>query len=89
VPGTGAAIARAPLYRAGGPLHLLVAQLTGGVAVPRPRTPAYPVITAAFQRAFDDLRNGGDLRAALSRAAAAIDQDLADNRGYPPAKGRR
>ncbi len=89
VPATGAAIARSPLYRPGGPLRLFVAQLTGGVAVPRPRTPAYPVITAAFQRCFDDLRNGGDVHAALARAAAAIDRDLADNRGYPPTRGRR
>jgi multiple sugar transport system substrate-binding protein len=87
VPGTRAAVAASPLYRPGGPLRLFVEQLTHGVAVPRPRTPAYPVITAAFQRAFDDVRNGGDVRAALARATTAIDRDLKDNRGYPPAAG--
>jgi multiple sugar transport system substrate-binding protein len=82
VPATRAAVTASPLYRAGGPLRLFVEQLTGGVSVLRPRTPAYPVITAAFQRAFDDLRNGGDVRDALARTAAAIDRDRADNRGY-------
>jgi len=86
VPATRVAVAASPLYRKGGPLRLFVEQLTGGVSVPRPRTPAYPVITAAFQRAFDDLRNGGDVRAALNRAAATIDRDLADNFGYPSAE---
>jgi multiple sugar transport system substrate-binding protein len=86
VPGTREAVAASPLYRQGGPLRLFVEQLTGGISVPRPRTPAYPVITAAFQRAFDDLRNGGNVREALNRAAATIDRDLADNLGYPPAE---
>jgi multiple sugar transport system substrate-binding protein len=82
VPATRAAVATSPLYRDGGPLRLFVEQLTGGVSVPRPRTPAYPVITAAFQRAFDDLRNGGNVQQALNRAAATIDRDVTDNLGY-------
>ena len=86
VPATRTAVAASPLYGKGGPLRLFVEQLTDGVSVPRPQTPAYPVITAAFQRAFDDLRNGGDVRAALNRAAATIDRDYADNLGYPPAE---
>ncbi|HHH35893.1 MAG TPA: sugar ABC transporter substrate-binding protein [Gammaproteobacteria bacterium] len=83
VPGTRSAIARSPLYRPGGPLHLFVEQLET-IAVPRPRTPAYPVITSAFQQAFEDIRNGGDVQAALDRAAALIDRDIEENRGYPP-----
>jgi len=86
VPATREAVAASSLYRKGGPLRLFVEQLTGGVSVPRPRTPAYPVITAAFQRAFDDLRNGGPVQQALNRAAATIDRDLADNLGYPSAE---
>ena len=82
VPATRAAVARSPLYGEAGPLRLFVEQLERG-AVPRPRTPAYPAITSAFQRAFDDVRNGGDVRRALGRAAAVIDRDVADNRGYP------
>jgi len=85
VPGTRSAIARSPLYRPGGPLHLLVEQLET-IAVPRPQTPAYPVITSAFQQAFEDIRNGGDVQAALDRAAQVIDRDIEENRGYPPAR---
>jgi len=82
VPATRSAIAKSALYRAGGPLHLFVEQLTGGYAVPRPQTPAYPVITSAFQAAFMDIRNNGKVRAALDKAAAVIDRDIADNKGY-------
>lgn len=84
VPATRTAIARSPLYGDQGPLQLFTRQLQGGFSVPRPQTPAYPVITSAFQQAFLDIRNGGDVQAALDSAAAAIDQDIRDNRGYPP-----
>ncbi len=83
VPATQTAVARSPLYRPGGPLHLFVAQLERGVAVPRPRTPAYPVITAAFQRAFDRIRSGGSVQGALDRAVRVIDEEIEDNQGYP------
>jgi len=83
VPATRTAIARSPLYREGGPLRLFVEQLEGGFAVPRPRTPAYPVITSAFQRAFLDIRHGADVGEALDKAVARIDRDIEDNRGYP------
>jgi len=82
VPATHGAIALSRLYAPGGPLHLFVTQLTGGYAVPRPLTPAYPVISSVFQRAFHDVRNGVDVQAALDRAAALIDRDIADNHGY-------
>ncbi|MGD8541218.1 MAG: extracellular solute-binding protein [Desulfobacteraceae bacterium] len=84
VPATGDAVARSPAYGPGGPLHLFVRQLAGGYSVPRPRTPAYPVITAAFARAFRDIRHGAPVTAALSRAAALIDREMAANRFYPP-----
>ena len=76
-------MARSPGYRPGGPLRLFVEQLEGGFVVPRPRTPAYPVITVAFQKAFDRIRSGGDVQAALDRAAAVIDEESEDNQGYP------
>jgi len=82
VPGRVAAVERSPLYREGGPLRLLVAQLTGGFAVPRPATPAYPVITSTFQRAVETIRDGGDPATALHRAAVEIDRDIDDNQGY-------
>ena len=85
VPATRSAIARSARYRPGGPLALYTAQLTGGYAIPRPRTPAYPVITTSFERAFRDIRNGVHVQQALDRAARTIDEDLADNHGYPAA----
>ncbi|HHM05209.1 MAG TPA: sugar ABC transporter substrate-binding protein [Gammaproteobacteria bacterium] len=84
VPGTRTALSRSPRYGEGGPLRLFARQLLAGQAVPRPPTPAYPAITSAFQQAFVDIRNGADAAAALGRAAALIDRDIADNRGYPP-----
>ncbi len=84
VPATRSAAERSPLYGPEGPLRLYVVQLTEGYSVPRPRTPAYPVITDVFQKAFSDMRNGADVRRVLDRAAAAIDRDLRDNRDYPP-----
>ena len=83
VPATRTAIEGSPRYAPGGPLHLVVRQLMGGYAVPRPPTPAYPVITAEFQAAFDRIRSGSDVGAALDRAARLIDLEIEDNRGYP------
>jgi multiple sugar transport system substrate-binding protein len=84
VPATRAAIERSPLYGENGPLRLFTRQLQNGFSVPRPQTPAYPIITSAFQQAFVEIRNGGDVQAALDMAVALIDQDIEDNRGYPP-----
>ena len=83
VPATQSAIARSKLYAEGRPLHLFSSQLLPGKTVPRPQTPAYPVITSAFQQAFADIRNGLEVKTALDRAVATIDQDIKDNQGYP------
>jgi multiple sugar transport system substrate-binding protein len=83
VPATRTAIARSNLYGPKGPLRLFAEQLLQGYAVPRPRTPAYPVITSAFQQAFADIRDGADVQKTLDRAVAVIDQDIRDNKGYP------
>ena len=83
VPATRAAMLRSPLYGPGGPLHLYIEQHLGGYSVPRPQTPAYPIISSAFEQAFRDIQNGGDVQAALNRAVAVIDQDIRDNKGYP------
>ena len=84
VPATRTAIARSPLYRSGGPLHLYAEQLLGGYSEPRPQTPAYPIISSAFEQAFRNIQDGGGVRTALNRAVAVIDQDIRDNKGYPP-----
>jgi multiple sugar transport system substrate-binding protein len=84
VPGTISAIERSQLYAEGAPLSLYVEQLKGGYSVKRPSTPAYPVISSEFERAFRAIRDGKDVQEALDRAAAAIDREIADNKGYPP-----
>lgn len=82
VPGTRSAVQASRLYGKSGPLRLFADQLLHGVSVPRPKTPAYPVITSEFQKAFAQLRNGADVQPALDRAAFRIDQDIRDNQGY-------
>lgn len=84
VPATQAAVERSPLYGKTGPLRLFTYQLRGGFSVPRPQTPAYPVITSAFQQAFAEIRDGGDVQAVLDEAVAVVDQDIRDNQGYTP-----
>ena len=93
VPGTKTAIAQSPLYAANAPLHLFADQLLNGQSIPRPQTPAYPVITSAFAQAFANIRNKFSVKKALDRAVVMIDQDIQDNQGYrepsaPPTKVR-
>ncbi|WP_455201808.1 sugar ABC transporter substrate-binding protein, partial [Kaarinaea lacus] len=83
VPGTKSAVQLSPLYGENGALRLFAVQLVEGFSVPRPKTPAYPVITTEFQNAFQQIRNGGNVSEALDFAAKKIDQDLRDNQGYP------
>jgi multiple sugar transport system substrate-binding protein len=83
VPGTKRAIAQSPLYAPGGPLRLFSEQLLAGQTVPRPQTPAYPVITSAFQEAFANVRNGLKVKTALDKATTTINLDIQDNQGYP------
>jgi multiple sugar transport system substrate-binding protein len=54
-----------------------------GYARPRPRTPAYPVISSVFTKAFHDIRNGADVKKTLDEAVKAIDRDIGMNNGYP------
>lgn len=83
VPARTSAIAKSKLFGDGAPLNLYVQQLTNGVAVPRPITPAYPVITTAFAEAIDNIVAGADVQAELDKAAQKIDADIEDNQGYP------
>lgn len=83
VPATKSAIAQSQLYAEGGPLRLFASQLLAEQTVPRPQTPAYPVITSAFQQAFANIRNGLDVKTALDKAVTTIDIDIQDNQGYP------
>lgn len=94
VPGTRAALAASDLYGPGGPLRLYADQLdrTCGsgpvtvtcVTVPRPVTPAYPTITAAFSTAVLAILHGDDPQTELSTAAATIDATIDLDSGYSP-----
>ncbi|MBN1264634.1 MAG: sugar ABC transporter substrate-binding protein [Anaerolineales bacterium] len=83
VPARSSAIALSEPYAEGGVLELLAQQLEGGVAVERPVTPAYPTISAAFDEAIRNIITGADVQTELDAAVAKIDQDIADNDGYP------
>lgn len=82
VPARFSAIEQSELYAPDGPLNLFVQQLES-YAIPRPVTPAYPTITSEFATAVDDIVSGADVQETLDDAVRAIDQDIADNQGYP------
>ncbi|MEI5526448.1 sugar ABC transporter substrate-binding protein [Streptomyces brasiliscabiei] len=91
-PATKSALAASALYKQGGPLQLFADQLakpcgdseigTSCVAVTRPVTAGYPVVTAKFSEAVNSVYGGADPKDALSEAARAIDRDFSDNAGY-------
>lgn len=51
-------------------------------AMPRPETPAYPKISAAFEKAMLDIKFGRDAQQALDVAVDSIEYDIHRNRGY-------
>jgi multiple sugar transport system substrate-binding protein len=83
LPARRLALARSPLYGSRGRLEVFSQQLTSGASVSRPSTPGYDSITKAFSGAVGAIIGGADVQTALSNAAAAIDANLAANRGYP------
>lgn len=74
-----------PMFKEGGPAHLLALQAQE-IALVRPVHPAYPVITNEFGKAIKNIFEGADVVRTLNRAAVAIDEDIEDNMGYPPFK---
>lgn len=81
-PGLKSWAAQLPIYTDA--TRMKVAFEQSSVAVPRPVFPGYPVLTASFQTAFDNILSGADPKTELGKAAAVIDQDSADHDGYPP-----
>ncbi|TCQ00507.1 carbohydrate ABC transporter substrate-binding protein (CUT1 family) [Rhizobium sp. PP-F2F-G36] len=82
-PGLKSFAAESPLYAPGGALAIAFEQASK-TAVARPPHPAYPTITSAFMQSVDTIFNGGDVKESLTAAAEKIDEDIADNNGYPP-----
>jgi multiple sugar transport system substrate-binding protein len=83
VPARNSAIAQSSLFGEGGALNIFVQQLNGGIALERPVTPAYPVITSAFAEAVNNIVAGADVQTELDNAVEKIDLDIEDNQGYP------
>jgi multiple sugar transport system substrate-binding protein len=83
VPARVSAIEQSELYGEGGPLNVFVQQLQSDIAIPRPQTPAYPVITSLFSDAVNNIVSGADVQSELDAAVETIDQDIEDNQGYP------
>lgn len=82
VPARQSAAAQSKLYGPEGPLHLYIAQLNT-IAVERPVTPAYGVITAAFAEAVQNIIAGEDVKTQLDLAVEKIDANIKENEGYP------
>lgn len=83
VPSRFSAIEISDLYGPGAPLELFAQQLEA-IAMERPVHPVYPVITSAFAEAVGNIIDGADVQQELVRAARRVDEDIEDNRGYPP-----
>ncbi|MBB2977131.1 multiple sugar transport system substrate-binding protein [Microbacterium endophyticum] len=92
-PATKTALEASSLYGEGKPLAFLTEQLDAAcptedmlavdcVAVSRPVTPGYPVVTAEFGKALAAIWGGADAAESLQSAARAIDRDFADNGNY-------
>lgn len=80
LPATRTALRRSRLYGPGKPLQSFSEQqLLMLEAQPnaRPETPAYPVITLAFQRAFRSIQIGADVQSTLDEAVRIIDSAVA------------
>ncbi len=92
VPATTTALPRSALYAEQGPLRLFADQLLHScgsrsvgrdcVAVPRPVTPGYPLLSAQFAAAVADAVAGRPVLPALRHAARQVDEDRRLNRGY-------
>ncbi|ALE05713.1 hypothetical protein AL755_09930 [Arthrobacter sp. ERGS1:01] len=92
-PATKSALKASALYGKGGPLAFLASQLESAcptedklskecVAVSRPITPGYPIITAEFGKALGAIWGGADASTSLQGAARAIDRNFSDNDNF-------
>jgi multiple sugar transport system substrate-binding protein len=82
IPSRLSVLARNERYTPGGELFIYVQQLQEGLAIPRPQTPAYPVITSAFSLAVNAIANGANVQATLNLAVQTIDAEIDANNGY-------
>lgn len=81
VPTTEAGAESSRDFGASGQLRQLY-EYAQAYAVKRPETPGYPKISAALDKAFQDIKHGKNVEEALEVAAASINYDIRRNRGY-------
>lgn len=81
IPATAAGAAMTEAYAPGGELEIMF-EMARELAVVRPPTPAYPVISSVFEKSLRDIAFGADAEAALDDAANQIDTNLAANDAY-------
>lgn len=81
IPATESAAQASKYFGDSGVLRPFV-ELSQKFAVPRPETPAYPVISTTFETAAKDIMNGADVKTALDQAATEIDANITSNDGY-------
>jgi len=85
VPATRSAVRISSTFGPGGPEHLYIQQLENGVARPRPQTPAYPALSDAFARAFNEaVVQGRPVKDSLDAAVGRVEGELRDHAYYPP-----
>ncbi len=81
IPNTEAGAALTDNYKDGGKWRVFY-EFSKKYAKMRPETPAYPVITSSFEKAMNDILDGGDVHDALDKAVEAIERNIDDNNGY-------
>jgi multiple sugar transport system substrate-binding protein len=81
IPATEAGAALTEAYAPGGELEIMF-DMARELAVVRPPTPAYPVISSVFEKSLLDVANGAEPEAALDDAVNQIDANLAANDAY-------
>jgi multiple sugar transport system substrate-binding protein len=85
IPATLSAVRLSPRFAPGGAEQLYIEQLEDGTARPRPQTPAYPALSAAFAHAFHEIVvRGRPVERVLDAAARGVDGDLREHQYYPP-----
>jgi multiple sugar transport system substrate-binding protein len=81
IPATAAGAAATEAYAPGGKLEIMF-DMARELAVVRPPTPAYPVISSVFEKSLRDIAFGADPETALSDAVNQIDANVAANDAY-------
>ncbi len=81
IPATAEAEELSEMFGEGDPLQPFV-ELSQQLALERPPTPAYPIISSVFERAGKDIMNGADVQETLDQAVQEIDTNIESNDGY-------